>query len=90
MEAGKSIASGDALRVIGVGACCVFAAVTPFYAGASAAIVAVVPLTFAIWLVIRSEWSSRTRVTTVLAVLAVTVALFVGLLVLAQRLHAYN
>jgi hypothetical protein len=91
VESRKSIASGDALRVVGVGVCCVLAAVAPFYAGASvAAIFAVAPLTLAIWLVIRSEWSSRARFATVLAVLVVTVALFFALLALALRLHNYN
>ena len=86
-----SSASGDVRRIIAIGVCCLLAAVTPFYAGASiASIFVLVPIALAIWLVTRSEWSSRTRVTSVLAVLMVTVALFVGLLVLAEQAHYFN
>jgi hypothetical protein len=86
-RAGKSIASHDLGRVIAVSVCCLLAALSPFYAGFSAAFVGPVPLGLAIWLVTRSAWSSRTRVTTSIAVLVLTVALFVGLLVVVLRYY---
>ena len=86
-RSGTALASGDVRRVIAVSACCLLAALTPFYAGFSAAILGVFPLALAIWLVARSEWSYRTRVTTSLAVLVVTIALFVGLLAVVIRYY---
>lgn len=83
----RAIATRDLRRVIAVSACCLLAALTPFYAGFSAAFLGLVPLGVAIWLVTRSGWSSHTRVTTSAAVLAVTVALFVGLLAVALRYY---
>ena len=71
-------------------ACCLLASLTPFYAGFSTAFLALFPLALAIWIVTRSGWSSGTRVTSVLAVLVVTVGLFVGLLVLAEQTHYFN
>ena len=90
MASGNSIASGDVRRVIAVSACCLLAALTPFYAGVPAAVLGLVPLAVAIWLVTRSDWSSRTRVTASIAVLVVTIALFIGLLALAALTTYYN
>lgn len=81
----KSVASSDVRRVIAVGVCCLLAALAPFYAGFSAAVLGLVPLGIAIWLVTRSGWSSRTRVTASVAVLVLTVALFIGLLAVVLR-----
>jgi len=53
--------------------------------GVPTAALGVVPLGLAIWLVTRSGWSSRTRVATVLAVVATTLALFIALLALVLR-----
>jgi hypothetical protein len=77
-------------RIAGVGVCCLLAAMIPFVAGLSTAFLGLVPLGLAIWLVARSEWSSRIRVATVLGVLVVTLALFVALLALALRSTSYN
>ncbi|HJU37870.1 MAG TPA: hypothetical protein VJ716_10685 [Gaiellaceae bacterium] len=63
---------------------------TPFIAGVSTAFLGVLPLGLAVWLVTRAAWSSRTRVTAVLGLLAATVALFVGLLALVLHSNAYN
>lgn len=85
--AGKAIASRDLRRVIAIGACCLLAALTPFYAGFSGAFLGLVPLGLAILLVTRSGWSSRTRATTSIVVPVVTVALFVGLLAVVLRYY---
>ncbi len=77
----------DIGRVLAVAACCLIAALTPFYAGFSAAFLGLLPLALAIWLLARSGWSPRTRVTTSLAVLAVTIVLFVGFLVVVLRYY---
>lgn len=87
---GKSTASRDLGRVVALAACCLVAALTPFYAGFPAGAVGLVPVGLAIWLVTRSAWSPRTRVTTSLAVVAVTIAIFVGLLAVALALRYYN
>lgn len=84
---GKSIASRDLGRVIAAGACCLLAALSPFYAGFSAAFLGLVPLGLAIWLVARSRWSSRTRVAASVAVVVLTVTLFVGLLAVVLRYY---
>lgn len=86
-QPGKSIASRDLRRVVAVSACCLLAALSPFYAGFSAAFLGLVPLGLAIWLVTRSRWSSRTRVTTSIAALVLTVALFIGLLAVVLRYY---
>lgn len=65
--------------------CCLLAALTPFYAGFSAAFLGLLPLGLAVWLVTRSRWSSRTRVVSSLAVVVVTIALFVLLLAVVLR-----
>lgn len=83
----KPIASRDLGRVVAIAVCCLLAAVSPFYAGLPSAVLGLVPLGLAIWLVARSSWSSRTRVTTSLGVLVVTIALFVGLLALVLRYY---
>jgi hypothetical protein len=76
---------GDARRAVTIGACCVLAAIVPLVAGVSTAALALIPLGLAVWLISRSGWSSRTRITTVLAVIAVTVALCIALLAVALR-----
>jgi apolipoprotein N-acyltransferase len=83
----ESIASDDLRRVVAVAACCLLAAVSPFYAGFSAAVLGLVPLALAIWIVMRSEWSSRTRVITSVAVPVVTIALLIGLLAVVLRYY---
>jgi hypothetical protein len=78
-------------RVIAVCACCLLAALTPFYAGVPAATtLGLVPLAVAVWLVARSDWSSRTRVIVSLAVPVVTIALLVSLVALSALTNYYN
>jgi hypothetical protein len=77
-------------RVIAVTACCLVAALIPFYAGAPAAVLGLVPLAVAIWLVSRSGWSSHTRVTASVTVLVATIALVIGLLALSALTSHYN
>ena len=89
MASGDSIASGAApchrgKRVLP--AC----RLTPVLRRVPAAVLGLVPLAVAIWLVTRSDWSSRTRVTASIAVLVVTIALFIGLLALAALTTYYN
>ena len=70
-------------RIVGVLGCCVVAAATPFVAGLTSAIVGVVPLGCAIWLLARSEWSLRTRLIASMVVLAATFGLVIAFLILA-------
>jgi uncharacterized membrane protein len=86
----KPIASPDLLRVVAIGACCLFAAWTPFFAGFSAAFLGLVPLGLAVWLVLQSRWSPRTRLRSALFVVTGTVALFVVFLALSALTGSYN
>jgi hypothetical protein len=86
----KPIALGDVRRVVAVAACCLLAALTPFSIGFSAAVLGLVTLALAIWLVVRSQWSARTRVTASLAVLVVPIALFIGLLAASALTNYYG
>jgi len=79
--------TSDLSRVIAVASCGVLAALAPFYAGISLAFLGLIPLGLAVWLVMRSGWSSRTRVTTSLALLGGTIALFIGLLAVVLRYY---
>jgi hypothetical protein len=63
-----------------VGVFCLLAAFSPFIAGRSTAVAGLFPLSCAIWLVARSQWSLTARVAGSAAVVAATVALFIGLL----------
>jgi len=85
VEPRRSVALGDVRRIVAISACCLLAAISPLIVGVLPAVLGVIPLGLAVWLVTRSGWSSRTRVTSVLAVVLVTVALFIALLAVALR-----
>ncbi len=70
-------------RITTVTGCCVIAAVTPFIAGISTAILGLIPLAYAIWLLARSKWALSTRILLSAVALVATGGLVVGLLILA-------
>jgi hypothetical protein len=72
-----------AVRMAAVGVLCLLAAFSPFVAGRSTAAAGILPLSCAIWLVVRSRWSVTARVVGSVAVVAATVALLIGLLAVA-------
>jgi len=75
--------ASDALRVAAVVACVLLAAITPFIVGAAGVVLAIVPLGFAVWLIVRSHWPAVTQVVVTVAVLALTAGLVVLFLILA-------
>jgi hypothetical protein len=73
----------DSARIAGVTVCCVLAATTPFIAGAPTAVVGLVLIGCAIWLVVNSSWSARSRLVALVGVVAGTAGLAIVLLILA-------
>jgi hypothetical protein len=77
-----SVKPGEAGRIVGVIVCAAIAAMTPFIAGAATALLGIVPLGCALWLVARAPWSRSVQLFVSLAVVAGTVGLaFVFLLI---------
>jgi hypothetical protein len=74
---------------VGVGALCLLAALSPFVAEHISALVGVVPLGCAIWLVAKSPWPLSTRIAVSVTAVAGTIALFVGVLLLVVS-YSYN
>ena len=81
--------AGGNMRVASVGALCLFATLSPLIAGRTTAIVGLVPLSGAIWLVAKSPWSRARRVAVSVAIVLATIALFLGLLIVVVS-HSYN
>jgi len=74
----------DTRRISTVIACCLLAAFAPFIAGIWTATLGLIPLACAVWLVARSGWSYPLRVGVVVVLLAATVGLAFGILILAM------
>ncbi|HEX4518488.1 MAG TPA: hypothetical protein VH063_02800 [Gaiellaceae bacterium] len=73
----------DRRRIATVAVCCVLAAITPFIAGIAGGAVGLVPLGYAIWLLVRSGWAVSTRLASSALALVATGGLMVGFLILA-------
>ena len=70
-------------RITTVVACCVIAAITPFIAGVLTAVLGLIPLAYAIWLLARSDWALSTRIFLSAVAVIATGGLAVGFLILA-------
>ena len=81
--------AGGNMRVASVGALCLLAALSALIAERTTAVVGLVPLSGAIWLVAKSPCSRTRRVAVSVAIVLATIALFLGLLIVVVS-HSYN
>jgi|tagenome__1003787_1003787.scaffolds.fasta_scaffold20502047_2 hypothetical protein len=70
-------------RIATVAACCGIAAITPFIAGVSTAVLGLIPLAYAVWLVAQSQWPRSTQLLVSAVVVVATGALVIVFLILA-------